>query len=248
MSANFLDTSGICAGVDWHMYFTVGPLGAPLPVPLVPHGVMGAHSELQKTWRVATTVTTEKKPTLQGQWAMLVVPHVFVPAGAPHPAAEPINLCAILAASSISPQLTAHSVTGQGQALLVAVDGAQGANLDCSDLPAPGISADFNLNSVMTSPTLGDYLSGLFSALCSLGYAWAGAALISDKFPFNKLLPTLEEIIVQALASLGLAVVQTLLDVLSVAVHAVLDPVNFVINTVAQQIQQAVDAPPALGR
>jgi hypothetical protein len=249
MSANFLDKSGLCAGADRHMYFSQGPLNVPLPNPKKAHGVVYAHFLGSKRWRIAHTVTTNGWAVLQSNWAMIVIPHVPSFSPAMHTIAEPVNLAAIVLTSSSTPVMSAHSVTGEKQALCTSAWSCLGINIDCGDPPFPGAMVDVNTNSVETSPTLGDYLGALFSAFCAVGYAWAGAAIIGDKF---KALGKLEEIIVQALASLGLAVVQTLLDVLSVTVHAVADPVNFVINTIAQMIQDGVDAPapaasPALG-
>jgi hypothetical protein len=244
MSANFLNKSGLCTGVDNHMYFAAGPAGVPLPQPKTGHVVAYAHFLGSKSWRIAHTVTTDGWAALQSNWAMLVIPHVpsFVPPM--HPVAEPLNLAAIVLASTSTPLMAAHSVTGEGQALCTTVISSLGINIDCGDKPFPGAMVDVNLNTVETSPTLGDYLAGLFSALCAVGYAWAVAEGISDKI---KASDKLAEIIRQALWSMGVAAVQTLLDILSVVAHPILDPVNFVINWIAQQIQDSIDSPPALG-
>jgi hypothetical protein len=237
MSANFLDKSGLCFGADNHMYFGAGPV--PVPVPKTKHAVLYAHCLGSKRWRIAHTVTSDGWKMLQSNWAMLVIPHIprFQPP--PHPAAEGVNLTAIILAGTSTPLMSAHSVTGGGQALCTAVAYCAGINIDCGDPPFPGAMMDFNLNTVETSPTLGDYLAALFSALCAVGYAWTGAAIIGDKIKHaNKL----TEIIAQSLTSLSLAVVQTLLDILSVTVSPILDPVNFIINWLAQQIQESVDA------
>ena len=243
MSANFLDVSGGGMGLDNHLYFTaVGPV--PVPVPMTVHWVGSKHSWLSKSWRIAPTVTTGGNRVLQSSWAMLVVLHIPLATKPPHPAAEGINLAAIILASSSSPQLSVHSVTGGGQALCTAIYGLFGLNLDCGDMPFPGLMADLNANTVKTTPTPGDYLSALVGAAFAIGYAWTGAAIVGDKFPLARLgIVTIASLLEQALASLGLAVVQTLLDYLSVGVHPVMDIVNFVINLITAQYQGGVDAP-----
>jgi hypothetical protein len=237
MSANFLDKSGLCFGADNHMYFAAGPL--PVPTPRTIHAVFYAHCLGSKRWRIAHTVTSDGWKMLQSNWAMLVIPHIprFLPP--PHPAAEGVNLTAIVLAGTSTPLMSVHSVTGCGQALCTSIASCVGFNIDCGDQPFPGGMLDFNLNTVETSPTIGDYLAALFSALCAVGYAWAGSAIIGDKV---KHADKLTEIIAQALASLSLAVVQTLLDILSVTVSPILDPVNFVINWLSSQIQGSADA------
>jgi hypothetical protein len=243
MSANFLDVSGAGMGFDNHLYFTAaGPV--PVPVPKTVHWVGSKHAWASKSWRIAPTVTTGGHRVLQSSWAMLVVLHIPLPTKPPHPAAEGITLAAIILASSSSPQLSAHSVTGGGQPLCTAIQGLFGLNLDCGDMPFPGLMADINANTVKTSPTLGDYLSALLSAACSIGYAWAVAGLTADKFPSAKGGAVLVRLLLeQALASLGIAVVMTLLDAAAVVVHPAIDLVNYAIGWVASNIQADTDAP-----
>ncbi len=242
MSANFLDTSGLCMGTDYHMFFAIAPpLPPPIPVPLVPHIVGDGHDQISKFWRIAFSVTTDGKLTLQSQWAMLIVPHVFTPVGPPHPAAETIQLNVIIATSSAAPQLAVHGVTGEKQNLLTELYGSVGLNLDCGDFPAVSTSTDLNLNSVKTAPTLGDYLGALLGAALSQGYAWLSGV------PGGKIeVKVLENVVEQALATLGIASVQTLLDYLSVAVGETIDIVNYVFNWIAQQLQKAFDSQHAL--
>jgi hypothetical protein len=247
MSANFLDVSGAGVGVDNHLYVTAkGPV--PVPVPKTPHLVGSKHAWGSKTWRIAKTVTTCGRPVLQSSWAMLVVPHLPLTVQPPHPLAEGINIAAIVLTSSSTPLMSVHSVTGEGLALETAVYGLFGINIDCGDIPLPGAMADFNGNTVKTSPTLGDYLSSLFAAFCAVGYAWAVGAIISDKInPAGELAKILE----RSLASLGVAIVQTLLDILAAAVSPLADSINYAINWIAAKIQALLDSPntaPALGQ
>jgi hypothetical protein len=242
MSANFLNKSGVCAGVDAHTFVMVGPLGAPLPVPLIPHVVADAHFFQSREWRIAHSVTTDHWAVLQSNWAMIVVSHVFItPPGLPHPAGEPVMLAAIIATSSAAPQLTAHSVTAEGGALCTEIISALGANLDCSDFPAICLSADLNLSTVKTSPTLGDYVSAIVSAWFSIGYSWVPGAPIGKKWPGKNLL----ELVKQALASLTVALLQTVLDILNAVLSDLSswpgDPVAVGIGKLAALIQVLID-------
>jgi hypothetical protein len=235
MSANFLDTSGAGIGCDNHLYFAAkGPL--PDPKKKTPHLVASKHAWVSKTWRIAPTVTTRGRPVLQSSWAMLLIPHCPLTLAPPHPAAEGATLAAIFLTSSSTPLMSVHAVSGQGQALETSIAGLFGINVDCGDMPFPGVMVDLNENTVKTSPTLGDLVAALFSALCAVGYAWAVSAIMGDLLQKATALEN-------ALASIGIAIVQTILDILSVVVSPVLDPINALINWLASQIQAAVDSP-----
>lgn len=243
MSSNFLDKTGICFGGDWHIYYAAGAGPAPVPKPLSAHIVFCAHFSASRAWRIAHSVTTDGSAVLQNNWAMLLVPHIPAPPpGPPHPAAEGANLAAIILASSSSPQLSAHSVTGQGQALLTSIVACVGANLDCSDLPAPGGMLDINLNTVKTTPTLGDYIAAYVGAILNQWYAWAGSVLAGTITGVGPLQP----ILWQSAVTVLMAIQQNLLD----AANA--DPVVIVIGWITGKIQALVDSvacpsAPALG-
>ncbi len=242
MSANFLDKSGLAAGIDAHMYFTVAPPPAPpvpVPVPMLPHSVGSAHFAMSRSWRIAHSVTTDGWAVLQSSWAMILVPHGPLTGAPPHPAAEIVNIAAIILTSSAAPQLTAHSVSGEGGALCTAILGCWGLNLDCGDAPVFGASHDLNLNSVKTSPTLGDYVAALLSAVLNMLYSWKVGDLISKNVTA---LGMFEKIFMQALAMLGISTVQTVLDAIN-SLCCVNDPVALVIGWVTGLVQGAIDAP-----
>jgi hypothetical protein len=239
MSANFLDKSGFCMGIDFHVYFTVvPPAPVPVPVPYDPHIVGDSHAGPSKFWRIAHTVTTNGNPTLQSQWAMLVIPHCFIPAGPSHPV-EAVNIAAIIALGSITPPMAVHSVTAEKGTLLTELTGSHGLNVDCSDMPLVGVSKDTNLNSVMTSPTLGDYLGSLLGAILSIAWSWTGAAIIGDKVKGAGAVAT---ILAQAVVSLDLAILQTLLDYLATVGDATNDAVNYIFNWITQKVQELTDS------
>jgi hypothetical protein len=167
MSANFLDTSGLFVGVDLHMYMLPAPPPLPpiTPGPTVPvgHAVGSGHGPNCRIWRVVRSVTTGGCNVLQSGFAMLFVPHVPVLAPPPHPLYEPPLLVMAILTSTSAPVMSAHSVTNSGQALATAILGPAGLNLDCGLQPQP-TGIDVNLNSVKTSPTLGDYLGAAVGA------------------------------------------------------------------------------------
>jgi len=210
MSSNFYDTSGSCTGIDAHMYLGVAPpLPPPIPCEMVPHIIFWKHSWKSRDWRIATKVTTCGNPVLQSNWAMLCVLHAPIPVMLPHPI-EIAQLEGIIVAGSATPQLTAHKVTGQGGALCVEISGTFGLNLDCGDYIA--LSKDFNTNTVVTQPTRGDYVAAVLSAALSFAYAYGANWAIGKKFPGKKG-PDLEKnIVLAALSSVAVAIVQTVAD------------------------------------
>jgi hypothetical protein len=239
VSANFLDKSGLAAGCDLHTYFTVLPPPAPpvpVPTPRTPHAVASAHFLFSRRWRIAHSVTTDNWAVLQNNWAMILVPHAFLTALPPHPIAEPVNIIAIVLTSNLTPVMSVHSVTAEGTALCTELLVCGGLNLDCGDIPSG--SADFNLNSVKTSPTLGDYIAALVGTALNMLYSWGTGKLVSK---YVKTPGVLAEIIKQALASVGISVAQTTLDAINSVVSFINDPVAAVISWVTGKIQSGID-------
>jgi len=218
MSSNFLDTSGSCTGLDAHLFIALGALGVPVPCPMVPHIVFWKHSWTSRDWRIATSVTTRGNPVLQNNWAMMCVLHVPIPVSVPHPI-EAVQILSIIAAASAAPQLTAHKVTGQGSALCTAISGSFGLNLDCGDFIA--FSSDTNMNTVMTQPTLGDFVAAVLSTGLNFLYAWGVSNRIGKKFPTDKT-PLVREVekymlnvVKNALASVSVALAQSVADLIN---------------------------------
>jgi hypothetical protein len=225
MSANFLNLWGSFMGIDQHTFIMLVPSPAPIPapIPLQPHGVAHNHLDVSRRWRIATTVTMSKSPVLQNNWAMLGVMHIPLAPLVPHPTEAPW-LAVIILGSSSTPQLSAHKVTGQGQALLTEIAGSKGVNLDCTD--GFTMAPDVNLNSVVTQPTLGDYIA---AALSAVGNYWLG------KF--------------YGMGGLPLAVITNLLDGINSqmtgkAALLIGDPGADAINVVTGAIQRAIDGEP----
>ncbi len=238
MSANFLDKSGLAQGVDLHTYFMPGPPPAtavPVPLEKTPHGVGSGHFAPSKFWRIAHSVTTDNWATLQSGWGMLLVPHVPMTGAPPHPAVEPINLAAIIATSSVAPIMSVSSVTGEGTALCTALLFCVGANLDCGDVPSG--SADLNLNSVKTSPSLGDYLAAIVGTALNMLFSWKFGKWLGNELEKDGLAK-----IEQDLFAMGLSSVQTVLDALNSICSFINDPVAAVIGLVSSLVQKGVDA------
>jgi hypothetical protein len=244
MSANFLDKSGTFVGRDVHICFLAGG-PVPIPKPGTSHVVASAHMGPSKRWHIAHSVTTDDWAVLQSGWCMLLVPHV--PLAAPlHPAAEGAMVALIIAASSSTPVFAVSSVSAEGTSLLTAMVSCAGINLDCTDLGTIGAAGDVNLNTVKTSPTLGDYVGSIVGALLSMLYSWLpGWAL--GKWRFGKLSDWLAKgtelikALRNAIVGLAITIVQTVVDAVSTVTHAALDIVNFVINLINEQFQKGVD-------
>jgi hypothetical protein len=237
MSANFLDKSGLTAGIDLHTYFTDSPPPAtavPFPLEHTIHSVACAHWWPSKFWRIAHSVTTDNWATLQSGWSMLLVPHAPTTAAPPHPV-EGINIAAIILTSSAAPIMSVSSVTGEGTALCTALVSCVGLNLDCGDVPSG--SGDVNLNSVKTSPSLGDYLAAIVGTVLNMLFTWKVGGAISKELERDGLAK-----IEQDLFGMGLALVQTVLDALNSICSFINDPVAAVIGLVSSLAQKGADA------
>ncbi len=220
MSSNFLDASGIMAGADIHFWITIAPPAIPVPVP-APHIVADSFYGIQRYWRVVWSVTSDACPMLQSNWCLLVVPHIPIPEGPPHPT-EVANIATVILTSSSSPQLTVHSVTGEGSALYCCVVFAINWNLNCG-IPSWLTGWVLNFNSVKTSPTLGDYLSAAVGTVLNAIYT-TGTSVI----PMNPV-------------SIGVTVVQNILDGLNRAGYGPGDPIEWLIGKAQTWVQQKVD-------
>jgi hypothetical protein len=229
MSSNFLDISGVMAGVDVHIYYLAG---GPVPVP-VPDGYVcfSAHASFSRWWRIAWHVTTGHCPVLQSNWQMcFCVPHIPIPIGPPHPAAEPIEIAVCWFTGGSAPQLSVHSVTGGGAPLLTAIVWAFGYNANCGIQGMAWIptNVDFNMNSVKTTPTLGDYLAGAASMAMNSVY---NAATSFIPVPWVSVVTMLAQTAADVADRLNIPVLPWLLD-----------PYTQIINKISSLLQQAADA------
>lgn len=220
MSSNFLDASGLMAGADIHTWYTIAPSALPAPVPS-PHIVADSFYGIQRYWRVVWSVTSDACPMLQSNWCLLVVPHIPIPAGPPHPAEVP-NYLTIVATSSSSPQLSVHSVTGKGAALYCCVIFCISRNLNCG-VPAWLTGSVLNLNTVKTTPSLGDYLAAAVGTVLNALYTTGTSAI-----PINSI-------------SIGYTIFQNVMDGLNAAGWGPGDPIGSVISQIQTAAQEWAD-------
>lgn len=157
MSANFLDKRAYMLGWDDHLYlFAAGKV--PVPKFDHPHGVYADYASFDNG-KHTTTVTSEGQYMLPADWEKEVVPHMPVPVPIPHPAEAALAIYFSGTGKSKS-RMKASTVTGQGRALTCCVLGAVGWSANCS-----GSGVIVQSNTVVTSPTAGDYVE------MAVGYA-----------------------------------------------------------------------------
>src|SRR4029077_15929909 len=94
--------------------------------------------------------------SMQGGYDIYLVPHIPIPPAAPDPL-EAAQLAMVLALAGSKAQMSVHSVTGGGGALAPCITGAGGSNINCNDPIDGPTGVVYNLNTVMTAPTAGDY-------------------------------------------------------------------------------------------
>lgn len=170
MSACFYDNGGIMEGIDAHTYYTIGPLGVPVPVLFTPHLAGAPFLHPAATWDKRTpTVLAEGRKMIKRGFKIRLVPHLPVTMLPPH-GAELGQVALVIAKSTSTAYLGVASVTGEGGPLATCVGWAVGVNGNCG----PGIGAVYNPSSVITSPTASDY-AGAVAAWCvalALGPVW----------------------------------------------------------------------------
>jgi hypothetical protein len=164
MSVCFYDGRGGMTGVDVHIFLLAGP--GPLAITGVPtpagHAVgfwsFGAWPGT--AWKKATTVTSDGHTMIQDGYDWYAVPHV--PLAAPPAVLEALKLSDTVLNSGSNAWMSVHSVRAQGGPLATCLHGMAGLNANCWEwgmsLPTGAV---VNPNSVITSPTLGDYLGAI---------------------------------------------------------------------------------------
>jgi len=155
MSVNFYNDLGMMLAIDFHKY----PLGG-IDTPL-PHLVGAPMSRvLASSWKRTATVSADGVPMIQKGHDLLLFEHLplVVPAGIP--AGVAIDAVMIRLGASSKADLAKNSVTGQGTALAMCVDGPLGLSSNCTT-PAIPIGTVLQLGSVKTMPSLGDIIAWL---------------------------------------------------------------------------------------
>lgn len=162
MGACFYNNAGVMAGCDIHRFFAPGPPFL-FSTPVLPYGYIVA---VPFFWFTVTadkrtpTVTSDSFKMIQGGFDLYFVPHVPWPA--PWGLLQLWQIFEVHLMAGSKAQLTAHSVTGEREALATCIINGIGANLNCQEA---GLSAPtdvvLNLSTVETSPTAGDYLGAI---------------------------------------------------------------------------------------
>lgn len=187
MASNFYNLNGFMVGVDIHKYIAF-PM---VPDPVHPHLVYTPFRWPTPTpHKIGWTVTMSGSRCLRGGFSNALVNHCPIPLPPPSPAELPW-LALVVMNSGTKAQLTAHKVTHKGDALAVCIKWMFGANINCSepfDLPTNQV---FNINSVETQPTLGDYIGAIAGYILDAALGWASGkagAGLTDKEALRSLL------------------------------------------------------------
>jgi hypothetical protein len=200
VSANFYDNSGIMAGMEMHKYWMAGPPPPTgTPVPLHPHASACPFSQKAAKWYLrTTTITSDAQLMIAGGFDDGPVLHLPYPL--PPGPAEALQYTIVFANSTSTAQLTVGSVTGEGNELACCIYGFYGLNINCSDPIDGPLGHVICVNSVKTSPTLGDFISAILNWLVGAGI----------NYKIGKLLDWLKDA-KKAITDKGIAVVKGIL-------------------------------------
>jgi hypothetical protein len=163
MSSNFYNTSGIhLNGLELHEY-----VAAPaVPMSMHPHasGQYDFFRPLATLWKKADKVTSDNWSMMQQGYDFYRIFHFPVPVPPPG-AGEGAALGKIILTSGSKCQMAVMSVTSDGNPLACCVTNMFSTNQNCSDPIDLEINLVVNLNSVVTSPTAGDFKAAFYSGL-----------------------------------------------------------------------------------
>jgi hypothetical protein len=171
VSVNFYDNSAIMVGFDTHL-FMAGPKPDGVPTPWI---YIAAAPFLQPpaTFHKRTgQVRSDGWQMIQQNFDLYLVVHVPAP-GLPPAPTQGLNWARIILMASSKAKMVVHSVSGQGAPLATCLAAGAGLNLNCAEPASLPVGAVLCVNSVKTSPTLGDYLGAALGAMvdAALGFA-----------------------------------------------------------------------------
>lgn len=185
MTACFYNASGRMIGMDVHEFMALFPLD-PLPLPSIGlYFVTASFDRLAATfWKRPRTLTSDGQPMIKGGFDMYLVPHIPLTSVAPIPflPLHPLGIITnakIIGDAGSKAQLQAHSVTYNDDPLATCILFCVGLNVNCQLLGASAPTGGvFNPNSVITQPTVGDYLGAiagyLADSLLGIGFEHVG--------------------------------------------------------------------------
>jgi len=162
MPSNFLNNSAVMMGVDFQMFFNVGPPPPTgTPIPMFPYFVgLPFYWPPATFWNRTGKVTADTWKMIDVDFSLLLIPHTPM-GGVPGPA-QAVNILKIVATSGSEASMGIGSVTGEGDPLAACLAGPVGINFNCWEF--------------------GDQPSGVVICVCSVqttpsGMDWAMAAL-----------------------------------------------------------------------
>lgn len=157
MSVNFYHNFAIMAGIDFHMFFNVGPPPPTgTPIPLFPYWVALPFCWPPATfWNRTGKVTADTHYMIDQDFSLLLVPHTNV-GGVPGPA-QAVKVLEITATSGSEVFMGIGSVTGEGDPLGACLAACVGLNLNCWESGDHPTAPVLCVCSVKTTPSLLDY-------------------------------------------------------------------------------------------
>ena len=172
MSANFYNNRGIMVGPDIHPWSALPQIWIATTL----------FDNLGATWSKRTTkVTSDAQKMLKGGFTVYAVPHI--PTNAPVPPAPPaiaLALAAVVLGASTKAHMKAHSVRAEGGALATCLWSAFGLNANCCFPIAMPFGVVTNVNSVQTSPSLGDYVAAYVEYVVTAATSYLASEMAKD--------------------------------------------------------------------
>jgi hypothetical protein len=181
MTACFYDQRGWMLGRDKHLFLKRGPgwfavIGVPEPDDT---HIVAAPNSWASNGRHTSNVTSGGNLMLMGEHSLECVPHVPVDLLEGAVLETPL-LAWIIANSESEPFLKKANVHGNGAPLACCLFAVLGLNLNCE-----GLGAVINPNSVVTTPTIGDFASAVFSWAANAAVDWAIGKFVEKVTPFD---------------------------------------------------------------
>lgn len=177
MSVCFTNEAGAMVGLDLHTFYGDAS-GLPKPVPYAPH-VVGV--PFFRPWgRVKNhaDVTMDGWNSFEAGADFYLINHFPLPVDIPHAVAEPAQLINLYVNSGAKLWMGVFSVKiGDGNAATCLFD-CTGSTSNCNDPCDLPSGYTFNLNSVVTQPTPGDYAGSFAAAALDVALGWGIGALI----------------------------------------------------------------------
>lgn len=181
MSSCFYDMRGGMLGLDKHIYWKLvkgaGWPGIVVGLPDEKWHAVGSMHDWNHNANHTTTVTSEGNLMLKKDFSMEYIPHI--PLVTDPPSVLGVAwLIGVIVRSKSEPVMHMPSVTGQGTALACCVYSMIGVNKNCG-----GYGVVINPNTVVTSPSLGDFAQVLLGMLVNQALDWVVDKLIGIVFP-----------------------------------------------------------------